>query len=143
MKNNKRCQFVALIVGGMMIAINGCATSPDGKVRHGFELEVDKSIGEARNIRYTYGDDFVNRTRANGDSVSPLFSYVAPMRVPEEFLISWETLDGNRHEAKVPVRGRLRRSLENKTISFLIFQDRVEGYVVELTPKGRKKEQFY
>ncbi|ANC42913.1 hypothetical protein A6P55_00145 [Pandoraea pnomenusa] len=65
------------------------------------------------------------------------------MHVPEEFEISWETLDGRTHEAKVPVRSRLQGTVENKTIIFVIMQNHIEGYVGVSTPYGQKRERFY
>lgn len=127
-----------------MSAIVGCAIAgPNDKVRHGLEIEVDKSVGKAINIRYTYGDEFVDQTRPAAIAIGPFTTYIAPMHIPEEFQINWETTDGAKHEAKVPVRSRLPGSIENKSVIFVIMPDHVEGYVGVSTPYGQKRERFY
>lgn len=127
-----------------MSVLDGCAAAePNAKVRHGLEIEVDKSVGRAVNIRYTYGDEFVNETKPSARAIGPMFSYVAPMHIPEEFEISWETQDGKKHTAKVPVRSRLPGSVADKTVLFVIMQDHIEGYVAISTPYGQKRERFY
>ena len=139
-----RRNILGLIGAGMMGAIVGCASAgPAAKVYHGLQIELSKSVGQANNIRYTYGDEFVNASKPSAGSIGPLFVYVAPMRVPDEFEISWETQDGKKHEAKVPVRSRLPGSIENKSIVFVIMADHVEGYVGVSTPYGQKRERFY
>ncbi|BEV71365.1 hypothetical protein THUN1379_08470 [Paludibacterium sp. THUN1379] len=127
----------------MMCAIMGCAAGPNDKVRHGLEIEVDKSVGKATNIRYTYGDELVDETRPVAIAIGSFTTYIARMHIPEEFHISWETSDGTKHDAKVPVRSRLSGSIENKDIVFVIMADHVEGYVGVWTPYGQKRERFY
>ena len=127
-----------------MSVLDGCAAAEsNAKVRHELQIEVDKSVERAVNIRYTYGDEFVNETKPSARAIGPMFSYVAPMRVPEEFEISWETQDGKTHTAKIPVLSRLPGSVENKTVLFVIMQDHIEAYVAISTPYGQKRERFY
>jgi hypothetical protein len=126
-----------------MGALDATAAGPDAKVRYGLEIEVDKSIGKAVNIRYTYGDEFVNQARPSAIAIGAFVSYIAPMRIPENLEISWETPDGKRHEESVPVRSRLTSSVEGKTIVFVIMQDHIEGYIGVWTPYGQKRERFY
>lgn len=127
-----------------MSALEGCAAAgPNAKVYHSLQVEVHKSVGRAKNIRFTYGDEFVNETVPSAGSIAAFENYTAPMHVPEEFEISWETLDGRTHEAKVPVRSRLQGTVENKTIIFVIMQNHIEGYVGVSTPYGQKRERFY
>jgi len=142
---HSRRKFVMSLLGMWLVGVYaGCtAVGPNEKVRHGLEIEVDKSVGRAVNIRYTYGDEFVNSTKPSAIAIGPMFTYIAPMRIPEEFEISWETQDGKQHEATVPVRGRLPGSVENKTVLFVIMQDHIEGYVSVSTPYGPKRERFY
>jgi hypothetical protein len=113
------------------------------RVRHGLEIEVDKTVGRAINIRYTYGDELVDQTRPAAIAIGAFTSYTAPMYIPEDFEISWETQDGKSHVAKVPVRSRLPGSVENKTIVFVIMSEHVEGFVGTSTPYGQKRERFY
>lgn len=126
-----------------MSVLEGCAAGSNEKIRHGLQIELDKSVGRADNIHYTYGNEFVNATKPSAGSIAPLFVYIAPMHVPEEFEINWETQDGKKHAAKVPVRSRIPGSVENKTLVFVIMQDSVEGYVAVSTPFGQKRERFY
>lgn len=127
-----------------MSAIVGCVSAePGAKVYHGLQIEVSKIVGQANNVRYTYGDEFVNASKPSAGSIGPMFVYVAPMRVPDEFEITWETLDGKTHGAKVPVRSRLPGSVENKNLIFVIMPDHVEGYLGVSTPSGQKRERFY
>lgn len=127
-----------------MSVFDGCAAAgPNAKVRHELQIEVDKSVGRAVNIRYTYGDEIVNQTRPAAIPIGAFENYTAPMHIPDEFEISWETQDGKKHEAKVPVRSRLPGSVENKTVLFVIMQDHIEGYVAIYTPYGQKRERFY
>jgi len=142
--NNRRRIVGGLLGAGLMSMLNGCAAAgANAKVRHGLEIEVHKSVGEAKNIRYTYGDELVAQVRPSAIAIGAFMSYIAPMHIPEEFEISWETQDGKKHEAKVPVRSRLPGSVENKTIVFVIMSDHVEGYVAASTPYGEKRERFY
>jgi hypothetical protein len=104
---------------------------------------AQRLIGKAINIRYTYGDEFVDQTRPAAIAIGPFTTYIAPMHIPEEFQISWETTDGAMHKAKVPVRSRLPGSIENKSVIFVIMPDHVEGYVGVSTPYGQKRERFY
>lgn len=144
MNQNRRGIMLGLLGMGLMSVLDGCsAAGPSAKVYHGLEIEVNKSVGHANNIRYTYGDEFINYTKPSAGSIAAFSSYTAPMHVPEEFEISWETPDGKKHEVKVPVRSRLSGSVENKTIVFVIMQDHVEGYLAVSTPYGQKRERFY
>lgn len=144
MAANRRPILLVLVCVALMSVLDGCAAvGPNVKVRHGLEIEVDKSVGRVVNIRYTYGDEFVNETKPSARAIGSMFSYVAPMYIPERFEISWETQDGKKHEAKVPVRSRLPGSMENKTVLFVIMQDHIEGYVAISTPSGQKRERFY
>ena len=144
MVRNRRPILLGLVGAGLMRVLDGCAAAgPNAKVYHGLQIEVDKSVGRAVNIRYTYGDEFVNETKPSARAIGPMFSYDAPMHIPEQFEISWETQDGKKHEAKVPVRSRLPGSVENKTVLFVIMQNHIEGYVTTPTPSGQKRERFY
>lgn len=127
----------------MMLFGVKAGASPYKKVRHGFEIEVDRTVGRAINIRYTYGDELVDQTRPSAIAIGAFTSYTAPMHIPEDFEISWETQDGKNHAAKVPVRSRLLSSVENKTIVFVIMSEHVEGFVGTPTPYGQKRERFY
>lgn len=144
MKQNRRQIMFGLLGVGMMSVLSGCAAAgANAKVRHGLEIEVDKSVGEAKNIRYTYGDELVDQKRPSAIAIGAFMAYISPMHIPEQFAISWETLDGKQHEAKIPVRSRLHSSIKNKTIVFVIMQDHVEGYIGISTPYGQKRERFY
>jgi len=144
MTANRRRIMLGLLGAGLMSVLDGCAaTGSNAKIRHGLEIEVDKSVGRVVNIRYTYGNEFVNATKPSAGSIGPMFVYIAPMTIPEEFEIHWETQDGKKHDAKVPVRSRLPGSVENKSIVFVIMQDHVEGYVAVSTPFGQKRERFH
>nr|WP_143029100.1 hypothetical protein [Massilia sp. PDC64] len=128
----------------MMSAIVGCAVAgPNDRVRYALEIEVDKSLGKTTNIRYIYGDELVDQVRPIAIAIAPFTSYIATMHIPEEFQISWETIDDAKHEAEVPVRSRLLSSIEHKSIVFVIMPDHVEGYVGVSTPYGQKRERFY
>jgi hypothetical protein len=141
---NFRRAIVVIAATALVYAFVGCATNDaNGRVRHGLEIEVDKSLGRATNIRYTYGDEMVDQSRPIAIAIGAFVTYIASMRVPEEFRISWETLGGIKHEAIVPIRDSIRGSIENKNIVFVIMQDRVEGYVGVTTPYGQKRQRFY
>ncbi len=144
MATNLRRGILLLIGTGILSAVTGCATAePSAKVYHRFQLEVHKSAVQLNNIRFTYGDDFVGTVVPSARAIASFEDYSAPMRIPEEFDISWETRDGKKHEANVPVRSRLPGSIENKSIVFVIMADHVEGYVGVSTPTGQKRERFY
>lgn len=144
MPPNRRRMMLELLGGILMSVLNGCAAAEqDVKVYYGLQIEVHRSVGRANNIRYTYGDEFVNITVPSAGSIAAFESYTAPMHIPEEFEISWETPDRKKHEAKVPVRNRLKGSVENKMIVFVIMFDHVEGYIGISTPHGQKRERFY
>lgn len=143
MEWKRRRMVMGLLGAGLMSVLEGCAAGPNAKVRHGLQIEVHKSVGRADNIRYTYGDEFVDATKPSAGSIGPMFVYIAPMHIPEEFAITWETPDGKKHEAKVPVYSRLPDSVRNKSVIFVIMQDHVEGYVGVDTPYGQKRERFY
>lgn len=141
---NLRRSILRLIGGGMMSVLAGCAVAgPNSKVLHELQIEVNKSVGRALNIRYTYGSEFVNEAVPSAGSVAAFENYTALMLIPDEFEISWETQDGKKHQAKVPVRSRLPGSVENKSVIFVIMPDHVEGYVGVSTPYGQKRERFY
>ena len=118
-------------------------TETNPRVRHGLEIEVNKSLGKATSIRYTYGVEIVDQVRPVAIAIGAFTTYVASMHVPEDFRISWETADGGKHEAKVPVRSAIPGSLANKTIVFVLMQDHVQGYIGVSTPYGQKRERFY
>ena len=141
---NFRRAVVGMAATTLVYAVAGCAaTEVNGRVRHGLEIEVDKSLGRATKIRYTYGDEIVDQARPTAIAIGAFTTYVASMPIPEEFRISWETPDGGMHEAIVPVRRFIRGSIANKNIVFVIMQDCVEGYVGVDTPYGHKRERFY
>ncbi len=125
-----------------MSTIEACAADPNKKVRHGFELDVDKSVGKAINVRFTYGEELKDQGPKTMGFPGGM-THRTEMRIPEEFEISWETMDGNKHTAKVPVRSLLPGSIEDKKVLFVIFQDHIEGYVSTYTPYGPKRERFY
>lgn len=144
MTRNRRRIMLGLLGAGLMSVLDGCAAAgPNAKVYHGLQIEVHKSVGRANNIRYSYGDEFVDATVSSAGSIASFEDYTAPMHIPEKFEISWETQDGETHEAKVPVRSRLPGSVENKTLVFVIMSDHVEGYIGVSTPFGQKRERFY
>ncbi|MHA4866187.1 hypothetical protein ACXZ1M_00620 [Duganella sp. PWIR1] len=128
----------------MLSSLGGCAIAgKNDKVYHGLQIEVHRSVGKVFNVRYTYGEAIVNETVPSAGSVAAFENYSAPMRIPEEFQISWETQDEKKHEAKVPVYSRFSGSIDNKSIIFVIMSDHVEGYVGVSTPYGQKRERFY
>jgi len=127
-----------------MSNLSGCATAgAQDKVYHTLEILVDKSVGKAFNIKYTYGEEFIDYIKPSAGSVTPFSSYTAPMRIPDEFKISWETQDRQKHEARVPVLSKLPDSVKNQTILFVIMPDHVEGFVAVSTPSGPRKTRFY
>ena len=124
--------------------LTGCATTvTNARVRHGLQIELDKSVGQATNIRYTYGDEFVDQVKPVASSIGAFITYIALMHVPEKFQVSWETANGEKHEATVPVRSSIRRPIANKNIVFVIMHDYVEGYVGVTTRYGQMRERFY
>jgi len=128
----------------MMSMLTSCAIAGiNSKVLHELQIEVSKKVGRALNIRYTYGSEFVNETVPSAGSVAAFENYTAPMLIPDEFEISWETEDGKKHQAKVPVRSRLPGSVENKSVIFVIMPDHVEGFIGTSTPYGQTRERFY
>jgi hypothetical protein len=140
---NRRRIAIVLFGSGLMSALEGCAAGPNERVRHGLQIELGEGVGRINNIRYTYGDEFVNERKASASSPIPWFIHIAPMILPEEFLISWEAQGGEKHAAKIPVRSRLSSSIENKIIVFVVMQDTVEGYIAVSTPFGQKRERFF
>jgi hypothetical protein len=138
-------RFLSVIVAVATVgSVAGCAIPVgDAKVRHTFEIEVGKTLGKAKNIHYTYGSEFVDEIKPSAIAIGPFISFTASMQVPEFFVVSWNAADGAKHEAKVPVRGKLSGSMEHKSIVFVIMPDWVEGYVGISTPSGEKRERFY
>lgn len=142
MEPNRRVLLQGLLGAGLMSAIQGCAAmDSNAPVFHGFQIEVDKSVGRIVNITYSYGDDFVNVKKPSAIAIGPWTSYDAPMRIPDHFEASWETSDGKKHEAKVSVKSRLPSSIENKIVAFVIMKDHVEGYVLN-SAISAKRELF-
>jgi len=133
-----------------MMQLSGCVstsyTDSDGveQVYHGFNLQVDKSIQEIKNIRYSYSvlggsENSIPKAYFPGSFVNDkLF-----IPVPDYFEISWETLDGISHQVKVPVKGHLPASVKNKTVAFVIMYDSVQGYLERYTPTGIERTRFY
>lgn len=141
---NLRRSMLELIGAGIISAILGCASAePSAKVYHRLQIEVHKTTVQLKNIRFTYGDDFVDSLVPSARAIGAFEDYSAPMRIPDEFDIRWETQDGKKHEAKVPVRSRLPDSIENKSIIFVIMPDHVEGFIGVSTSYGQKRERFY
>jgi len=125
----------------LVAGVCGCATTPEQKVRNGFELTVDKSVSEVKNIRFHYGDlGWMERAGATAGGGS---TWRMEMIVPENFEISWETIDGTPRRAVIPVKTRLPGSVKDKTVLFLIMQDHVEAYLAVSTPSGQMRERFY
>ena len=98
-----------IFLGNLTFIFSGCATAgAEDRIYHTLQFEVDKSIGKAINIRYTYGEELVDRyVPGRGWVGGPFQSHTAPMRIPEEFKISWETEDGKMHNSNVPVLSKL------------------------------------
>lgn len=129
---------------GLFNTVAGCASARnEGSIRHCLEIEVDKSIGRAKNIRYTYGREFANEVKPSAIAIGPFMSFTSYMTVPDFFEIQWELADGTKRESKVPVRSRLPGSIKNKAIVFVIMADHIEAYVGISTPVGEKRERFY
>lgn len=128
-----------------MSAVSGCATAgAEDRIYHTLQIEVDKSVGLATNIRYTYGTELVDQyITERGWIGGPFENYTAPMLIPEKFNISWETLDGKKHEENIPLLSKLPGSVKNKTILFVIMNDHVEGFIAISTPYGPQKTRFY
>ena len=138
-----------LFIGALMMQLSGCVstsyTDSDGveQVYHGFALEVDSSIKRIQNFRYIYGVLGGNELRKGASSPGHFTSANLSMPIPDYFEISWETLDGVSHQAKVPVKGHLPASVKNKTVAFVIMYDSVEGYLERYTPLGIERTRFY
>ena len=133
-----------------MMQLSGCVstsyTDSDGveQVYHGLILQLDKSVEKIKNIHYKYGvletdSGIEEKTYSPGSFVNDTLF----MPVPDYFEISWETLDGISHQAKVPVKGHLPASVKNKTVAFVIMYDSVQGYLERYTPTGIEKTRFY
>ena len=128
---------LALVLGGL----SGCA-STDPRVYHKLEIRLDKSVGRASDLHWSYGPDLPDGHAATASDVSNFENHPAPMRIPENFEISWQTLDGVKHQAKVPVLNHLPESASNRVVGFVVFYDHVEGYLVERSAQGEKATRF-
>lgn len=142
--NIGKCVFVAMVIA-LTHFMSGCATeTQQDRVYHTLLIEVDKSTKEALNIRYSYGDELIDRHVPIRDwIVGPFVNHTAPMRIPQNFNISWETLDGSKHQAIVPVFSKLPGSVKNKAILFVMMPDHIQGVVVVSTASGSKRTRFY
>jgi hypothetical protein len=141
---NRRKLISTLLGTGLMVTLGGCAANNQSDdVYHGFALEVGKSAGHVINIRYSYGNELPDESRPSAKANGSFITHFAPMQIPEEFKIAWETQDGQKHEAKVPVRSRLSSSVKNNKILFVIMYNSIEGYISTSTPYGPKLERFY
>ena len=127
----------------MALAFDGCAADPNAHIMHAFEIGIDPSLPYAKNIHYQYGELVVAKKPIAKPIGAPFDTAELEMTIPENFEVSWETPDGASHKAIVPVRGRLKSSIKDKGILFLIFHDEVHGYVVTDSPTGERREQFY
>ena len=138
-----------LFIGTFMVTLSGCVstsyTDSDGvdQIYHGFALEVDRSIKTIQNFRYIYGVLGGNEFRKGASSPGHFTSAKLSMPIPDYFEIAWETLDGVSHQAKVPVKGHLPAAANNKTVSFVIMYDSVQGYLERYTPTGIERTRFY
>jgi len=68
-----------------MSAISGCATAgAEDRIYHTPQIEVDKSVGKAINIKYTYGKELFNQNIPLAGWIGgPFEDHAAPMRIPE------------------------------------------------------------
>lgn len=124
--------------------LSACAA--DGskeKVYHRLQIEVHQSLGRANNIRFTYGDEFVNEFVPSAKSLASFEDCTARMHVPTEFSISLETPSGSQSTATVPIRSQLKGSVENKAIIFATVEDHVEGYTGLCNPYDQRRERFF
>ena len=142
---NDKKRFVAKLINAvlMIVFVTQSFAADKMKIRHGLQIEVDKSVGRITNITYTYGDEFVKATKPSAGVVVPMFVYISSMTVPEYFEISWETRDGKKHETKVPVKSQLNTTVEDKKIVFVIMPNDVEAFIATSTPFGEERERFF
>jgi hypothetical protein len=113
------------------------------KVYHGYAIEVGDGVPAVTNIKYRYGVLRWEEARIAAPP-APFTTVRAPMTIPEEFLISWDTKDGKHYDVKVPVRSKVPADIKGKTILFVIMQDHIEGFVA--TPLANfqdRLERFY
>ncbi len=130
----------------MTVFASGCSatTMGDDYVYHTLEVIVDKDAGELYNVRYTYGAARVNITWPHARPGFPLDSFATRMVIPVNFTVDWETADGVKHEANVPVREALGESIQDKGLRFVIHHDRVEGFIGRYERYGMQIEKrFY
>jgi len=140
-KNRVLSLIITFMAGLVMVTLTACATpNPLEPIRHGFELEVDKTAGKVSKLHYHYGvyENVITSTAFPWSTIKG-----ADIPVPEYFEVSWESEDGIKHEAKVPVRGHLPSSVKNNNVRFVIMQDTVEAYLVHSTDFGEDKKRFY
>lgn len=137
-------------VAGVTALSDGCVgpITTQERFYYAFELGVDHSLGRATNINYKFGDlGSLSLKRAKYLGWTGQTLQRVEMVVPDFFEVSWETPDGTRHEAKVPVRSRLSRSMlsgHGKGILFMLHQDEVRGYVTNNTdPVTKEPRRFY
>lgn len=130
--------------GALVVGATGCALGTDAVVYHGVSVECEKSVGQVRNVQYTYGEWLKNHKKG---VVTPIGSvFLSPMPLPEEFTISWDAPDGRRQEAKVPVRSRFTWGVgRGDVVVFVITAaNTVEGYVDPSPSRsGAARWRFY
>lgn len=140
-----RRTFVTSLTLLAALALAGCADSgnADPKVYHKLEIRLDKSLKEASDIHWSYGPDVPAGYIASARDINNFENHFAPMRIPDEFSISWQTPDGVKHSARAPVKGHLPKSASERVVGILVFYDHIEGYLVERGALGEQEWRFY
>lgn len=128
--------ILLLSISGLISCVTVDQTKP---INHSLIISVDKSIEKITDVNYKYGTvQARNRKFFFGSNPTSLYF----MTVPEFFEIEWKTQDGVKHEAKIPVRGRVPGRIERNTILFIIYYDYVEAYKESYTPHGIYRDKF-
>jgi predicted small secreted protein len=104
MKHLVRHLWVACWLLGFLSA---CATAQGtGDVEHGFDIQ---NAGEANisNVVLSYGNRSIKFCRRYCVPKAGSF-YGVYMPIQEELQVAWQTADGQTHEARVPVRAKVK-----------------------------------
>jgi len=130
---------------GLPVLLGACALRPDAASDgpyHAFELGVAKDAGTLLHLRWHYGDIVSWQKPAVVGNGIPFVLRRQPMPVPEFFEASWQEADGRWFLARVPVRPRLKATVEGHSVLFMVTAAGVTGALVTYTPRGDQNEVF-
>lgn len=124
------------------IALSGCAIAPSGAFLHSFH-HCNMGTKSLTYLKIIYGE--VRPTEVNyrkpypgGDSNCINRSgTTAHMPIPEHMYVEWQTEDGQRHSATIPIRSLVTQKHPVRSFQVRINDEGLQIYQTNLTPPVR------